>query len=192
VFLDEVADLSPDSQAKLLRIVEDQQVKKLGATRPNLLDVRFVSASNADLEHAVMRGVFRKDLYYRINRVTIVVPPLRDRPSEIEPLARLFAGGRELMPEAIELLTRYSWPGNVRELKNTIERAVLFAGSEAIGRHHLPIEKFQSTMFGGPTPYGPRELVAPPPIHEPQVDWDDQTTEAEIPPRPRRPQRPMP
>jgi two-component system response regulator AtoC len=151
VFLDEVGEMPLALQAKLLRVLDQHEVMRVGALAPRKIDVRFVAATNRDLEAQVRAGAFREDLYYRLNAVVIVVPPLRERVSEIAPLARQFAAeaarglGREVPAfdrEATELLERYPWPGNVRELRNVVERAVLVceAGS-AIGIPHLPQEK---------------------------------------------------
>jgi two-component system response regulator AtoC len=135
VLLDEVAELHVDLQAKLLRVLEDRAVLRVGATRPRRIDVRFVAATNRDLEAECARGTFRTDLYFRLNGVTIALPPLRERRDEIDPLARAFvveasrAAGRAAPPaidaEAEAWLRAYAWPGNVRELRNVVERAVL-------------------------------------------------------------------
>jgi two-component system response regulator AtoC len=152
VFLDEVGEMPLALQAKLLRVLDQHEVTRVGALTPRRIDVRFVAATNRDLEAQVKAGAFREDLYYRLNAVVIVVPPLRERVVEIAPLAAHFAAeaaralGRVEVPtfdpEATALLERYPWPGNVRELRNVGERAVLVceAGS-AIGVSHLPQEK---------------------------------------------------
>jgi transcriptional regulator with AAA-type ATPase domain len=148
VFLDEVGELAPAAQAKLLRVVEDHRVLRVGATEARAVDVRFVAATNRDLEDEVAAGRFRGDLYYRLAAVVLEVPPLRERPVEIEPLARAFAGvaaaglGRAtptFAAEAIAAMLAHDWPGNVRELRNAIERAVLLGGdvltaADVIGR----------------------------------------------------------
>jgi transcriptional regulator with PAS, ATPase and Fis domain len=140
VFLDEVGDLPLELQAKLLFVLERREVMPVGAVRPRQLDVRFLSATNRDLPKDVEAGAFRRDLYFRLNGITIAVPPLRARVPEIEGLARLFAYeaarsiGRatpELTDEALAVLRGHSWPGNVRELRTVIERAVLL-GSEGV------------------------------------------------------------
>jgi two-component system, NtrC family, response regulator AtoC len=154
VFLDEIGELPPSLQVKLLRVIEDKQVMRVGALKPRRIDVRFVSATNRDLEDEIMRGNFRQDLYYRVSGVSIVIPPLRERVGEIPHLCRLFAadgarqvGGREpgFSPGAMQLLQSYAWPGNIRELRNVIERAVLLASDGIITEEQLPIEK----MLGG-------------------------------------------
>jgi DNA-binding NtrC family response regulator len=147
VFLDEIGDLALALQAKLLRVLEAHEVTRLGATRPRRLDLRFIAATNRDLPRAVEAGRFRQDLYYRLNTVTVTVPPLRERPTEIEPLARSFAEsaahrfGRpapELSSAAIATLQEHSWPGNVRELLSAIERAVLLCDGPVVEPRHLP------------------------------------------------------
>jgi two-component system, NtrC family, response regulator AtoC len=146
VFLDEIGELSLGTQAKLLRVLEERSVMRVGATKPRRIDVRFVTATNRDLTREVRAGRFRGDLYYRISGLVVRIPPLRERPTEIEPLARYFLGefcaqmGQavpELAPGAVEALQGYDWPGNVRELKNVMERAVLLASSGAITREHV-------------------------------------------------------
>jgi two-component system, NtrC family, response regulator AtoC len=146
VFLDEVGELSLGTQAKLLRVLEERSVMRVGATKPRRIDVRFVTATNRDLTREVRAGRFRGDLYYRISGLVVRIPPLRERPTEIEPLARYFLTefcaqmGQpvpELGPPVIEALLGYDWPGNVRELKNMMERAVLLAGSGKIAREHV-------------------------------------------------------
>jgi transcriptional regulator with PAS, ATPase and Fis domain len=133
-------------QAKLLRVIEAHEVTRLGATRPRQLDVRFIAATNRDLPRDIAAGRFRQDLYYRLNAMTVTVPPLRDRPSEIEPLARLFVDGAArryglqalaLSEAAIDVLRRHSWPGNVRELRNAIERAALICAGGVVEPAHL-------------------------------------------------------
>ena len=146
VFLDEVGELSLGTQAKLLRVLEERSVLRVGSTKPRRIDVRFVTATNRDLTREVRAGRFRGDLYYRISGVVVRIPPLRERLTEIEPLARYFLqefcgqmgqAVPELAPGAIEALLGYEWPGNVRELKNVMERAVLLAGTGGIVREHV-------------------------------------------------------
>jgi DNA-binding NtrC family response regulator/pSer/pThr/pTyr-binding forkhead associated (FHA) protein len=148
VFLDEVGELPLAIQAKLLRAIESREVLRVGGLKSRSIDVRFVAATNRDLARDVAEGRFRQDLYYRLNCVTIMVPPLRERPSEIEPLARMFlesARGRfgvaamGLSPAAIAALTSYGWPGNARELRNVIERAVLLTTGPLIEPAHLAL-----------------------------------------------------
>jgi DNA-binding NtrC family response regulator len=162
VFLDEVGDLPLALQAKLLRVLEDRVVTRVGGLKPRPLDVRFIAATNRDLEAEVARGAFRQDLYFRLNGATLVIPPLRERPGEIPALARAFLaqGAKQaglssvpaLSSSALDVLVRYSWPGNIRELRNVVERAVLLCGAGTIQLQHLPLEK----MRGGLTAELPR------------------------------------
>jgi two-component system, NtrC family, response regulator AtoC len=155
VFLDEIGELALGTQAKLLRVLEERSVMRVGATKARRIDVRFVTATNRDLTREVRAGRFRGDLYYRISGLVVRIPPLRERLTEIEPLARYFSSefsgqmGQpvpELTPGAVEALLSYEWPGNVRELKNVMERAVLIAGSGAITREHVLPEP---SLFSG-------------------------------------------
>ncbi|MFQ5883438.1 MAG: sigma-54-dependent transcriptional regulator, partial [Candidatus Methylomirabilales bacterium] len=132
VLLDEVGDMHPPTQAKLLRVMEEKSFKRLGGTRDIHVDVRIIATTNRELSQQVSEGAFREDLYYRLKVVPIFIPPLRERPEDILPLAKHFVDRytREfrrhvtgLSPEAVVLLLRYRWPGNVRELRNAIERA---------------------------------------------------------------------
>ena len=153
VFLDEIGELPAALQVKLLRVLEDRQVMRVGALRPKRIDVRFVAATNRNLEDEVARGAFREDLYYRVNGIAIVIPPLRERVGEILQLARLFvseaaraAGLPEprLSEEAVAILESYAWPGNIRELRNVMERAVLLSSDDLITDEHLPTEKMRT------------------------------------------------
>ena len=140
LFLDEVAEMSPAAQAKLLRVVTEGQVLRLGTTQPRNVDVRLLAATHRDLSQRVREGLFRQDLYYRLAVVPIAIPPLRERPEDIPVLAELFVRQvatelklpkRAFSPQALEKLKRYDFPGNVRELRNLIERAsILSLGSE--------------------------------------------------------------
>ncbi len=145
--LDEVAALSPSAQAKLLRVIEERRVMRLGGTRPTKLDVRLIAVTNLDLAGAVARQAFRADLFHRLNVVTLEAPPLRARPGDIAPLARHFltqiAARHQLplltlAPETARILERYDFPGNVRELRHAMERAALTTGGKVIHPEHLP------------------------------------------------------
>jgi DNA-binding NtrC family response regulator len=147
LFVDEVADLSPAIQIRLLRFMEEQQLERVGGTQPIRADVRVIAATRRDLGDEVIAGRFREDLYYRLRVVAIAVPPLRDRTSDIPKLAKAFVrkyatANTKLMegvsPEAIETLARYSWPGNVRELENAIEGAVVLSKGSMIEARALP------------------------------------------------------
>jgi two-component system response regulator AtoC len=151
VFLDEIGEMSLSIQAKLLRVIEERQVLRVGGLSPRAIDVRFLSASHRDLEHEVEAQRFRQDLYFRLNGITLDIPPLRERVEEIEGLARGFlleACRRQKRldtprfgTEALDLLKQYAWPGNVRELRNVVERAVLLCAGSAIRAEHLPAER---------------------------------------------------
>jgi DNA-binding NtrC family response regulator len=169
VFLDEVGELSPAVQATLLRVLEAKRLVRIGGSEEIPVDVRVVSATHRDLEAMVEGGQFRQDLYFRLNAITIEVPPLRSRPEEIEPLASLFAEiaaresglpARHLDPGAVRLLQRYRWPGNVRELRNAIERAVVIAEGTTIGPDDLP-KKVQGEDDGRPSSPAPANSTAP-------------------------------
>ncbi len=136
VLLDEIGELPITTQAKLLRVLEDHRVTRVGATTPRTVDVRFIAATNRDLEADIAAGTFRRDLYFRIAGAVLAIPPLRARRSEIEPLARTFLADAarrnslpvpELTPAALTALLVHPWTGNVRELKSTVERAVLLS-----------------------------------------------------------------
>lgn len=146
-FLDEVGEMTPATQVKLLRVLQEREVVPVGATEPVRVDVRIVAATNRDLEEEVRRGGFRSDLYYRLNVITLDLPPLRERRDDIpilaEHLLTRFAGarGREaprLSAEAAGILQQYDWPGNVRELENALERAAVLSGADEIGADALP------------------------------------------------------
>jgi len=147
VFLDEIGEMPLSIQAKLLRVLEERSILRVGATKPRPIDVRFVWATNRDLRLEVQAGRFRNDLYYRIAGVEFSIPPLRRRPLEIEPLARLFLRRfcersnlpiPELTTGALQALHAYSWPGNVRELKNIMERAPFMCENGAITAAQIP------------------------------------------------------
>jgi two-component system, NtrC family, response regulator AtoC len=151
LFLDEIGELSLATQARLLHVLERSEVTRLGSTKPRTIDVRFIAATNRNLIEEVKRGKFRKDLFYRVNTLVIEVPPLRDRPADILPIAERFAAearGRSneseldhlIAPDASQSLIAYSWPGNVRELRNVMQRAVILAGSGPICAPHLSLE----------------------------------------------------
>jgi DNA-binding NtrC family response regulator len=153
LFLDEIGDMGPKMQAQLLRVLQDGEVRPVGGTESIKVDVRLVCATNRDLEADVKTGRFREDLYFRINVVTVRMPPLRERAGDIPILVRHFLAKiarRESRPEAsvspetLDLLCRHSWPGNVRELENAIERAVAVAKGNVVLPSDLPVE-----VYGG-------------------------------------------
>jgi two-component system NtrC family response regulator len=148
LFLDEIGDIPLSIQVKLLRVLQEREIERLGSNEPRKVDVRIISATNQKLEEKIKEGKFREDLYYRLNVVTIEIPPLRERKEDIIPLANHFLEKfkRELgkpiegfTREARELLLSYNWPGNVRELQNVIERAVVLTRSNLIGKGDLPL-----------------------------------------------------
>jgi DNA-binding NtrC family response regulator len=166
IFLDEIGEMPMTVQVKLLRVLEERKVLRVGSLKPRPIDVRFVAATNRDLEAEVQRGTFREDLFYRLNGISLRVPPLRERIAEIAPLARGFlleASARmkrktppELTREILKLLESYAWPGNVRELRNVIERAVLLCGSGPLLPSHLPEAKLGAPFAARRTTWSPR------------------------------------
>ncbi|MDE7370468.1 MAG: sigma-54 dependent transcriptional regulator [Desulfovibrio sp.] len=147
LFLDEIGEMPLAMQVKLLRVLQEREVLSVGGTRPEPVDVRVIAATNRDLARETAEGRFREDLYYRLNVVTLTMPPLRDREGDIELLARHFAArfGRAnhkrvagITPQALDILARYAWPGNVRELENVMERAVILMPGEHIDVRELP------------------------------------------------------
>lgn len=147
IFLDEIGDIPPETQVRLLRVIQEREFTPLGDTAPRRVDVRIIAATNIDLKDAVRQGTFREDLYYRLAVVPIELPPLRDRREDILPLTQHFIkkyndeNGRnvseQLAPEVLALLESYPWPGNVRELENTVERAVVIAPGDEITKECL-------------------------------------------------------
>jgi DNA-binding NtrC family response regulator len=146
IFLDEIGETTPALQVKLLRVLEESEVRPVGAARVVNVSARVVAATNVDLEKEVAAGRFRQDLFYRLSVVVIVVPPLRERRSDIPLLINRFLDGAcaragrrvDISPEAIQAMSAYSWPGNVRELENTVERLVLFSRASVIEAEDLP------------------------------------------------------
>ncbi|MBN2201586.1 sigma-54-dependent Fis family transcriptional regulator [bacterium] len=159
IFLDEIGCMNPDMQAKMLRVLENKTLTRVGGTQSLRVDIRIVAASNRILTEEIAAGRFREDLYHRLNVITIQIPPLRERPADIPILAEHFAGlfrpdagekTRHFRPETIRMLKNYAWPGNVRELRNVVERSVILAsgfpiGAEELRLDHHPVEK--SSVF---------------------------------------------
>ncbi|MEQ8190402.1 MAG: sigma-54 dependent transcriptional regulator [Candidatus Eremiobacterota bacterium] len=148
IFLDEIGEMSPVLQSKLLRILQDQTFDRIGGNQSMTVDVRVIAATNKNLEEEVKKGNFREDLYYRLNVVFIQIPPLRNRKEDIIPLIEYFLRkySSEVKSETIgiskavvDILLNYDWPGNVRELENVIERSVVFSGGKTIVPEHLPV-----------------------------------------------------
>jgi len=167
LFLDEVAEMSPAMQAKLLQVLDSREFRRVGGTRLHRVDVRIVAATNKSMQREVEAGRFREDLYYRLNVVNILVPPLRERREDIPVLAEHFlarfqasAGVRKtLSPDALQSLIEYPWPGNVRELSNIIERLVILTPGGVIGSDALPAN-IRSPRPGVPeAPAGPASLA---------------------------------
>jgi DNA-binding NtrC family response regulator len=146
VFLDEIGEMSPSTQALLLRVIETKQVMRIGGVRPRTIDVRFIAATNRDLVQEIREKRFRSDLYYRLNGVSLEIPPLRERRLEIRPLAEALlaelaggeAGAPLLSDAAARLLESHAWEGNVRELRNAMDRALLLCDGDVIEPEHLP------------------------------------------------------
>jgi len=168
IFLDEIGDMPAALQVKLLRVLAEQEVDRLGGTKPIKINVRFVTATHRNIEDAIQEGKFREDLYYRLNIIPIVIPPLRDRKSDIPLLVQHFLSKcnenqgqqpKTISDEAIQILANYSWPGNVRELGNFIERMVVLSVGNNITSKDLP-EKVLGEV--------PRESL--PPIKEPEYE----------------------
>ena len=157
VFLDEIGDMPPKLQATLLRVIQTRQVQRVGSVKTRPIDVRFIAATHRNLESEIALGRFRQDLYYRLNGITLTIPPLRERRSEILPLVRSFAAqfarefgdkpAPELSPDAARLLEAYSWRGNVREVRNIVERALLLCEGSEILPEHLPIESMAANSI---------------------------------------------
>jgi DNA-binding NtrC family response regulator len=149
IFLDEVADMSPGTQSKILRVLQEQTFERVGGMQAVYVDVRILAATNKDIKQLVAEGKFRDDLYYRLNVITLELPPLRERTADIPALVEFFATkfARELGYGAVDIddgamarMVEYSWPGNIRQLRNVLERAVIMAGSETITEQHLALE----------------------------------------------------
>ena len=145
VFLDEIGEIPMATQVKLLRVIDQREVQRVGAVVPRAIDVRFVAATHRDLHAEIAAGRFRQDLYFRLNGMTITIPPLRERLGELDALIARFverAAGRnvDITAGARSKLYDHCWPGNIRELRNVVERAVLLAGDDAIDVEHVIID----------------------------------------------------
>ncbi len=176
VFLDEVGELPASVQVKLLRVLEDRTVTPVGAVKPRAIDVRVVSATHRDLEREIREGRFRMDLWFRLNGIALVIPPLRARVAEVGPLATLFlseaavrsklAESPSLSADALDALRRWRWPGNLRELRNVMERAALLASEGSILPEHLPDVMLASSAAASapPTPTPAAPSIPPPSV----------------------------
>ena len=148
IFLDEIGDIPPTMQVKLLRVLQEREIERVGGTEKIPVDVRIISATNRNLEQKIQEGTFREDLYYRLNIVTISIPPMRERKEDIAPLIEFFITkyseqndktGMDISKEAVDMLFKYNFPGHVRELENIIERAVVLSRSKTITVNDLPM-----------------------------------------------------
>lgn len=158
IFLDEIGDLKTELQAKLLRVLQEKEIERVGGSKPIKVDVRVIAATNRDLDAAVREGNFREDLYYRLMVVPLTLPPLREHPEDIPFLVNHFlqkhGSGRQLRvtPETLERLRHYDWPGNIRELENAVARAIILSSGEELNINFLspvaPAEKFHPTAEG--------------------------------------------
>jgi DNA-binding NtrC family response regulator len=170
-FLDEIGEMSPSTQVKLLRALQEREVIPVGSTEAVSVDVRVIAATNRDLEDEIRRGAFRSDLYYRLNVIALHLPPLRERREDIPLLAKHFLGKLtdsqaegaplSLSDEAMQALMAYDWPGNVRELENALERAAVVSGTSEIRPEHLP-----QRVLEAPTP----QLVSDRPLPNPAME----------------------
>jgi DNA-binding NtrC family response regulator len=151
LFIDEIGELAGPLQAKLLRVLEDGSMRRIGSLKERRVDVRLLAATNRDMDEAVAEGRFREDLYYRINVMSLQLPPLRDRHGDIPLLVQRFLGDEwTITPDALRALESYRWPGNVRQLINAIERAQIMADGKCIGIESLPREISASKAAGAP------------------------------------------
>ena len=162
LFLDEVGDMSLKTQSKVLRVLEEQRVERLGSNEPITVDVRVIAATNKKLEDEIGRNAFREDLFYRLNVIPFYVPALRERIADMPILAAHFLAEfceaygkkpKEFTAPAMEVLLSYTWPGNVRELKNLVERLVIMSPAQKIEPHHLPPELFRGASKSPQKPY---------------------------------------
>jgi len=169
IFFDEIGNIPIDTQAKLLRVIQEREFMRLGGLETIKVDVRIIAATNAELESAVQQGTFREDLFYRLNVINVTLPPLRKRTEDIPLLAQHFLSHyarenekaiREISPQAMEALLDYHWPGNVRELENAIERAVVLSTFEVLTEELLPASIRQRESAGLPPPTLPPNGVS--------------------------------
>ena len=159
LLLDEVGDLNLKTQTKLLRLLQEGEIYRVGGSAPIKLNIRVISCSSKNLAKEVTRGRFREDLYYRINTIAISLPSLLERPEDIPVLLEHFSGKIDLEPQALKVLLHYSWPGNVRELKNLCERWRILHEGETIQKKHLP-EEFWNKKKAVALPYDPHMSLA--------------------------------
>jgi DNA-binding NtrC family response regulator len=171
LFLDEVADMSLNTQAKLLRTLQEKEIRRVGGTSPVPVDIRVIAATNKNLEEAIRKNVFRDDLYYRLNVIPLVIPPLRERTGDIPALVGFFLSRRgkakTISRDAVDLLCRYPWPGNVRELEAVMERTIILSANDTIGAADLPPEIRQPSI---PSAYREQQAAA---IPESGISFDE-------------------
>ena len=179
LFLDEITTLNPNLQSKLLRVLQERSVQRLGSRATRKIDFRLITATNEDLEDSVRKGRFREDLYFRINVVPIIIPPLRERDGDIPLLVdhflRVYSAAakkpiKTMQPEVLEILEDYTWPGNVRELENVIQRLVVMVPGHVITPEHLPQHLLHHSASG-------QEAIL---IPEQGVDFDAEMEKIEI------------
>jgi DNA-binding NtrC family response regulator len=165
VFLDEIGEMHPSLQTRLLRVLQDHTFERVGGTAPMQVDIRVISATNRDLTQAVKSGDFREDLFFRLNVIPIALPPLRERRSDIRPLAEFFLRqhgvrlkrpGLTLSPRALDALQRYHWPGNIRELENLLERAVVLSRGDELNPEDLALPALEPAEPVASSPYQAR------------------------------------
>jgi formate hydrogenlyase transcriptional activator len=165
LFLDEIGEMPPEAQAKLLRVIQERELERLGGKQTIRIDVRLIAATNRNLEEQVRTGHFREDLYYRLNVFPILLPPLRERPEDIEPLTKFFVekysrnNGKKILkiaPKVLQQLRSFTWPGNVRELEHLIERSVLLASENILQDVYIP--RSTTTEKHGPAHLANRTL----------------------------------
>lgn len=168
VFLDEIGDMRPESQAKLLRVLQDETVERIGSTQSRQVDVRVIAATNRDLRKLVEAGTFRQDLFYRLDVLPIRLPPLRERIQDLPLLlahlrakisARLGKPAPNLMPDVIDAMRSYGWPGNVRELENVLEQVIILCDKDTIGIEDLPERLRQRTPHSGGFTLPPQGVI---------------------------------
>ena len=158
--LDEIGDLKPRIQAKLLRLLQENEIYKVGGTVPIHLNIRVICSTNKNLAEEVIKGRFREDLFYRINTISIALPTLVERPADTPALLKHFLGPNvKVTKEALDILVQYSWPGNVRELKNLCERLCILQDGNVIEQSHLP-EEFLNKKQDSTVPYDPSLTLA--------------------------------
>ena len=167
VFLDEIGEMPVNLQSRLLRVLQDHEIQRVGGSGNVPLDVRFIAATNCNLKESVKAGAFREDLFYRLNVLSITIPPLQERPEDLIELAEFFLARHvgykkrakvSLAPEAVEAILQYSWPGNVRELENVLVRAIILGTGTEITSEQLPLEK--TSLESGPTGNSEKKRVS--------------------------------